>query len=432
MTYFLFHRDLRVYDNIGLSEALYNNNTNTNTIYPIFIFTPTQITNKNKYKSNNAIQFMIESLIDLDNQLNNKLGLYYGETMDVLNELNITKIYSNYDYTNYALKRDKAIQNKYESYFYHDVCLNEPGTITTDGGTYYKKYTPFYNKVKNNKIQQPINIRGNYKTPKKTKHSISWKELNEFYNDNPNIYSHGGRENGLKVLNSIKNYNKDDINFTTGLSPYIKFGCLSIREVYHKTKHIPDLKRQLIWRDFYYHVGYNFRNRFGLPMQEKYENIEWLDRHLSKWKKGETGYPIVDAFMRYMNETGFMHNRGRLIVASFLIKTLGCNWKYGEQYFATQLLDYDVLVNNGNWQWVASTGTDSQPYFRIFNPWLQQKKFDPNCEFIKEWIPELKDVPVKHIHRWNEFYSEYNVYLEPIVEFDKAKKEILDMYKVGL
>ena len=149
----------------------------------------------------------------------------------------------------------------------------------------------------------------------------------------------------------------------------------------------------------------------------------------NKWKDGKTGYPIVDAGMRELNETGFMHNRSRLITSNFLVKVLGIDWRKGERYYATKLVDYDPSVNNGNWQWTAGSGADSQPYFRIFNPWSQGAKHDPECVYIKKWVPELKDVDPNDIHKWDEMYEEYDIYYEPCVSYDDQKAKILKMYK---
>ena len=216
------------------------------------------------------------------------------------------------------------------------------------------------------------------------------------------------------------------------LSAYIKFGCISIREVYKKFKSNVKIIRQLIWRDFYANILFEYPNVLHQAMKEKYRKIKWNHnvQYLNAWKEGKTGFPIVDAAMRELNETGFMHNRGRLIVSSFLIKTLLINWQEGEKYFATRLIDYDPASNNGNWQWGASTGVDSQPYFRIFNPWLQSKTHDPDCAYIKKWIPELKDIPNKEIHKWYNYCNNYTKlkYLFPIVDFDKQKKLSLKMY----
>jgi deoxyribodipyrimidine photo-lyase len=221
----------------------------------------------------------------------------------------------------------------------------------------------------------------------------------------------GGRNHANQILQEIAKYEnyKDTrdfpgLNNTTKLSSYLKFGCISIREVYHQiSKSLGknhELIRQLYWRDFYLYIAFHFPYVFKRAFLQKYEKIPWrynLD-DFDKWKSGKTGYPIIDAGMRELNETGFMHNRIRMITASFLIKNLFLNWKWGMKYFAEKLIDHDTSVNNGSWQWAASTGVDSLPYFRIFNPWRQQKKFDKNCNYIKKWIPELRELKPKEIH----------------------------------
>ena len=274
------------------------------------------------------------------------------------------------------------------------------------------------------------------------KYKSTFKDIEKYYNINKKNNVNGGRKEALKILkniNSFSNYEKTrDVlsKNTTHLSAYLKFGCISIREVYHVVKNKfginDDIIKQLLWRDFYYHVG-NEYTIWGKSMKEKYNKIKWLynKKHFNKWKNAMTGFPIVDAAMRQLNETGFMHNRGRLIVASFLIKNLQIDWLWGEKYFATQLIDYDPLVNNGNWQWVAGTGTDSQPYFRIFNPWSQSEKHDKDCIYIKKWIPELKNVDNKDIHKWYKTYKNYpNIkYPTPIIDYKKSREKTIDMYQ---
>jgi deoxyribodipyrimidine photo-lyase len=190
------------------------------------------------------------------------------------------------------------------------------------------------------------------------------------------------------------------------LSAHNKFGTCSIREVYYiiaeTFTHEHALIKELYWRDFFTHVAWNFPHVFGNSFHSKFDKLKWSKnlKTFKAWCNGLTGFPVVDAAMRQLNKTGFMHNRARMIAASFLTKDLHIEWRLGEQYFAQKLVDYDPAVNNGNWQWVASTGCDAQPYFRIFNPWLQQKKFDPECEYIKRWVPELKDLSPAQIHSW--------------------------------
>ena len=443
---FIFRRDYRLYDNIGLINCLKNNKN----IIPIFIFTPEQITNKNNYKSSNAIQFMIESLKELNQKI--KLNLFFGNDIKVINEIinnnNIKSIYTNTDYSPFAIKRDIKINNfckKNNILFkkYDDILLYDLNKIKTKIGSYYKKFTPYYKNVIKINVNSPINynLKNNKIINIKNKYSINFDYSKKFYKNNLNINVIGGRKNGLKILKNIK-YFKDynnkrnilNIN-TTHLSSYIKFGCISIREVYHTIKNNLGIKnqliKQLIWRDFYFQLGYHNKNTFKGAMKDKYNKLKWSNSKslFNKWKNGNTGYPIVDACMNQLNTTGYIHNRGRLIVASFLIKNLQIDWRWGEKYFAQKLVDYSPLINNGNYQWVASTGSDSQPYFRIFNPWLQSEKFDKECNYIKKWIPILKDVENKHIHKWFKYNNNYKLkYPKPIVDYKKSKEKTLKMY----
>jgi deoxyribodipyrimidine photo-lyase len=192
------------------------------------------------------------------------------------------------------------------------------------------------------------------------------------------------------------------------------------------------LIRQLYWRDFYANILYEFPRVLGHSLKPKYDKISWhySDNLFKKWCNGETGYPIVDAGMKQMNATGYMHNRARLIVASFLVKTLLIDWRKGEQYFSKKLTDYDPANNNGNWQWISGGGADSQPYFRVFNPWRQAEEYDPNCEYIKKWLPELKDVPVKDLLNWDTKYINYKdvKYPKPIVNYEEQRDKVIKMY----
>ena len=280
------------------------------------------------------------------------------------------------------------------------------------------------------------------------KHSINFKKTKDFYKHNNDIHVNGGRKNAkliLKKLKEMKDYDKfrNELNIeTTHMSAYIKFGCISIREVYHKLAKLYNKKhpliRQLIWREFYYHLNVGFIDRFGKSLKPKYDKIKWSKNEtlFEKWTKGQTGFPIVDACMQQINNTGFMHNRGRLIVASFLIKNLHHDWRKGEKYFAQQLVDYDPFVNNGNWQWVSGSGADSQPYFRIFNPMSQSKNYDKEAKYIKKWLPNLESVPAKDLHDWPSNYKKYDLkdlkYYEPIIDYKKSRQVIIDKYKEAL
>jgi len=445
---FIFRRDFRIIDNKGLNLlAEYCKH-----VYTIFIFTPEQVGSGNNYKSDNAVQFMIESLQDLASQISKSGGqliTLYGHNNkvveDCIKSLNIEIVCFNTDITPYAKERDAKLvslcENRLETFVIcdNDYYLHQPGTIVNGSGEPYQKFTPYYETCLKKKVDAPA---AKKKIPfaKSSAHianKISLSQaLTKFTHVNPNILVHGGRTNAIKQLHiaakNIKTYSRthNDLEKSTSeLSAYIKFGCISVREVYKafRTKH--DFIRQLIWRDFYAGILYSFPRVLGHALKQKYNGIKWhhSERWFSRWCKGETGFPVVDAGMRQLNATGYMHNRARLIVASFLVKTLLIDWRKGEEYFASKLTDYDVASNNGNWQWIASSGADSQPYFRIFNPWEQAKNYDPDCNYIKKWVPELEEVPVKDILRWDTEWNKYKEsgYFEPMVDYVEQKEKAL-------
>lgn len=455
---FIFHRDLRIIDNIGLNHA----NSICSNLYTTFIFTPEQVSNKNKFKSTNAIQFMIECLEELEKSIrdqNGKLIFFYGNTLKIVDKLikalNIDVVVFNKDYSPYAIARDNELDTLCKKrgiscIMKSDYYLYEPGTIKTSTGNYYKKYTPFYEEVIKHDVITPMKLKTFHFS---SSNSLDIKEqvsLNEITHKlvpvkNEDILVHGGRTNALKSLldatKTQKQYvEKRDylIYNTTFLSSPIKFGCLSIREVYYAfVKHFgksSGIIRELVWREFFAHVLYAFPEVLSGSYQKKYKSIHWnnSEKNFELWKKGETGFPVVDAGMRQLNQTGYMHNRCRMVVANFLIKTLLIDWRKGEQYFAQKLTDYDPASNNGNWQSISATGVDMKPYFRDMNPWIQSVKFDKNAAYIKKWVPELENVDPKDIHKWYDAYSksEYkNVYIKPIVDYNAQKIEMLQMYK---
>lgn len=448
---FIFRRDLRIQDNIGLNLAL----EQCKNIYPIFIFTPEQVTDKNKFKSDNAVQFMIESLDDLQGNIRKhrgNLNTFYGENDTVIKKLinkwKINAVYFNADITPYAKKRDQSIlklceKMKVSCVTGQDYYLYEPTAAVTGSGNYYTKYTPYYNNVIRIKVAAPKYPRQFHFTDIDDGDISIPDAYLKFTQPNQDILVSGGRENGLKIINNIgkfKSYGKTRNELdtqTTQLSAYLKFGNISVREAYEKMKSKlglnSDLVRQLVWREFYAQLLYHNPQVLGNPLKEKYSKIQWdkNTRNLNAWKTGMTGFPIVDAGMRQLNATGYMHNRARLITASFLIKTLLISWEDGEKYFSQHLTDYDPASNNGNWQWVASTGADSQPYFRIFNTWTQSEKYDTDAVYIKKWIPELQSVPAKAIHNWNVQWEKHTdiKYPRPIVDYEEQRKRALDMYK---
>lgn len=451
-TVFIFRRDLRLDDNTALLAAC----KASKSVLACFIFDPQQVGKENTYRSMNAIQFIIASLEDLDEQLKKKGGklhLFYGNAPDVINKIikdeNIEALFCNKDYTPFSIKRDKEIADickKAGIIFeqYDDALLNPPETVLTKSGTPYSIFTPYWKSALQHKVEKPTACRytnflsGNMSSSQSR--SIFKKILPE---TNKQIAQKGGRTHALKKLKNLaefKHYQKTrDIPAlpTTELSAHIKFGTVSIREVYYALlEHIgrsahEGLIRQLYWHDFYYQIAYHWPHVFGKPFKEQYNNINWhySKKDFARWCEGTTGFPIVDAGMRQLNSTGYMHNRVRMIVASFLTKDLLIDWRWGEKYFAQQLVDYDPCVNNGNWQWASSTGCDPQPYFRIFNPWLQQKKFDPECIYIKTWVDELKDVDCKVIHNWFKDDSPELDYPRPMVDHSEQKEKALKMFK---
>ena len=443
-TLFIFRRDLRLYDNTALNMV--KNKYPKSEILPIFIFNKKQIDEKeNKYYSKNAAQFLFESLEELD-----FMNYYYTDNeLSILDELykkfKFDVISYNKDYTPYAKKRDNdinlwATNKKIEIITAEDYTLHNMGEITKDNKEPYLKFTPFYKK---SILKKPRSLITNttFKFIKDNK-SVSLVSLNSIRpTANKFILVNGGRKNALIILQKLKsgkfnNYDNDrDYPFldkTTKLSAYIKFGCLSIREIYYTLPITHGIIRELYWHDFYAIITNYFPYVLnGQSFIKKYQNIKWNNNNdlLEKWKNGLTGFPLIDAAMRQLKICGWMHNRCRMVVASFLVKNLLIDWKKGEEHFAKSLVDYDPSSNNGGWQWCASTGTDSQPYFRIFSPTLQMKKFDKDCEYIKKWIPELKDISNKIILNWEtKQYPNIN-YPKPIIDTKETSKLFIKTFK---
>jgi len=448
---FIFRRDLRIVDNHGL-HLLFQHCKN---IYTIFIFTPEQVSKANDYKSNNAVQFMIESLEELKKNImekGGKLYTFYGSNEKVvkecIKELKIDLVCFNLDITPYARERDKEIiqlceDNKTYVTYDWDYYILEPNQIVSGAGTPYQKFTPYYESAKKISVDVPLKSVSYpfIKSSKKMVYEISLQDAFQKFvtKENADLIVHGGRTNALKTLKTAlktqKHYSQthnDLSKNTTLLSAYIKFGCVSIREVYYAFKGNHDLIRQLYWRDFYSQIMYHFPRVLNQALKPNYNKIKWPknEKWFKAWTQGLTGFPVVDAGMRQLITTGWLHNRSRLIVASFLVKTLLINWKKGEKFFAQQLVDYDPANNNGNWEWIMGGGADSQPFFRIFNPWEQGKHFDPECVYIKEWIPELRDLDPKVIHQWDTEWENYKSidYVKPICDYKKQKELVLKLY----
>ncbi len=423
---FIFDKDLRLSDNTALQEAL----KLSDAVMTIIIFDDAQMRLSPNYLNTNQQQFILESVEDLTLTLEKSGGYLYcytGKTEIIIQKIikqeKIEALFINKNYTPKSTNREKIIEkicseNNINFSLYHDSMLINPADTLTRTGTPYKKFTPFFKAASKIPVEQPVSLTLKnrlYGYVKKTHtHALETKTVYapKITHKNPLIHVHGGSTKGKAILKNLyiySDYKKTrDIPSltTTNLSAHHAAGTLSIRQTYYAvveqlgSHH--SLISELYWRDFFYYIAYHAPYVFRHAYNVKYENISWNKnkKEFEAWCQGETGFPLVDAGMRQLNATGYMHNRVRMVVASFLTKDLHIDWRWGEHYFAEKLVDYDQCVNNGNWQWVASTGCDAQPYFRIFNPWLQQKKYDPQCLYIKKWVPELKKTPLNIIHSW--------------------------------
>lgn len=442
LSVFLFRRDLRLFDN----TALINASSLSDKVLPLFILDSSQ--RNHEYFSSNAFEFMINSLEELKEELKKKgsdLIILEGSPIKVLEKLEkdvgFDALFFNKDYTPFSSMRDKAIEDfcLNRNIFcksFHDYLLNPPGAVLNQDGEFYKVFTAFKREAMKKEVNKPnvINIR-NFS-------NIDVKQvlLDSFLDKkNPDLFLRGGRKEGLYLLsetNKKKDYDNNRnfvfVDATSKLSAHLKFGTLSAREVYWFFRDNfffgHSLISQIYWRDFFTHIAFFRPHVFGNSFKDKFNNIEWWgsDDNFNAWMRGETGYPLVDAGMRQLNMTGWMHGRARMLTGSFLVKNLGIDWRRGEKYFAQKLIDYDPCVNNGNWQWVASTGCDAQPFFRIFNPLIQQKKFDADCIYIKRYVKELENFSCDEIH--NFLSTSLNGYPSPIVDFKDSSKRAKDEF----
>lgn len=446
---FIFRRDLRLIDNTALNAAL----SSSQEVFACFIFDPKQIED-HPYRSSNALAFMLESLNDLQSEIekhSGKLYLLHGQAPLVLEalirELEPQAVFVNKDYSPFSRARDhefKQICDKHQLAFMqlHDALLLDPEKFSKPDGKPYTVFTPFFKRGSQLEVSKPQPLaRGKFLDAPIHLKIVKTKEFVP-----PDCAAKrvdfGGRARCREILENLQskaNY-ENERNFpamagTTRLSAHNKFGCCSIRETYHSVagslgkNH--GLIRELYWRDFFTHIAWHFPYVFQGAFHRQYDSLEWSnnEQHFTAWCSGQTGFPFVDAGMRELLATGNMHNRLRMVVASFLVKDLHISWRRGERFFARHLVDYDPAVNNGNWQWAASTGCDAQPYFRIFNPWLQQAKFDSNCFYIKRWVPELTALEAKKIHKLYELASPPLNYPSPIVEHSEAKMTAQEMFE---
>jgi len=423
-TIFWFRRDLRLQDNAGLFHALKENKD----VVPIFIF-DTTILDKLEDKDDRRVEFIHNSLTvmqQLLEELGSSMIVFHGDPIAIFKSLKPKAVYTNHDYEPYARQRDEVIKNILvekgsEFQTFKDQVIFEKDEVTKDDGKPYTIFTPYSRKWKS--LITPAHLKS-YPTES---HFESFKKIKAL--PLPSLADIGFESTGIsfperKIKQSIVEKYDQQRNFpaiegTTKLSVHLRFGTVSIRKLAQLAQKKNEIwLNELIWRDFYHMILWHFPEVETKSFKPAYDKIEWRnnEKEFDAWCEGKTGYPIVDAGMHELNVTGFMHNRVRMIVASFLTKHLLIDWRWGEAYFAKKLLDFDLAANNGGWQWAAGSGCDAAPYFRVFNPALQTEKFDPESEYIKKWVPE--------------FGTEK--YLKPIVDHKLARERVLKVYKEAL
>jgi len=424
---FWFRRDLRLYDNSGLSVATHSKNK----VIPIFIF-DTSITDKlpnNDRRINFIFDNLVEINLELKKKFNSSINVFKGNPIEIFKELitdyKINSVFTNNDYEPYALSRDRSIQNLLEKNqiqfkSFKDQVIFEKNEVVKDDGNPYVVYTPYMRKWKANLNEDLSKL-------------AEKKVINNFYNSSISglmkLNEYGFIENEKKIetfkLNKdlVTNYadtrNFPSINSTSKLGPYLRFGTVSVRKIVSRLLKFKDqtFLNELIWREFFMQILFHFPHTAKKSFKPKYDKIIWLNnpKLFEAWKNGETGFPLVDAGMKELNNTGFMHNRVRMITASFLCKHLLIDWRLGEKYFALKLNDYEMASNVGNWQWASGSGVDAAPYFRIFNPHTQIAKFDKNREYINKWVD-----------------TDSKSYPSEIVDHKVARQRCLDTYKMYL
>jgi deoxyribodipyrimidine photo-lyase len=424
-----FRRDLRLHDHAALYHALKDEYP----VLPIFIF-DRSILDLLDDKTDRRVEFIHNAVHNLQQQLQ-KMGssmeVYYGYPKDVYQQLltkyDIKKVFTNHDYEPYAQQRDGAIKQILmeagaSMYTFKDQVLFEKCEVVKDDGNPYTVFTPYSKRWKATLSNFYLK---SYPTEKYFSNFLKQSSL-----PIPSLEQMSFRPTGEVFPSTeikdelIKKYKEQrdipSIMGTSRLSVHLRFGTISIRELARHTKDLNEsFLNELIWRDFYHMILWNFPQvGQGKAFKKEYDLIEWRhnENEFEAWCNGQTGYPIVDAGMRELNATGFMHNRVRMIVASFLCKHLLIDWRWGEAYFAKKLLDFDLAANNGGWQWAAGSGCDAAPYFRIFNPYLQTQKFDGELKYIRQWVPEFEEFS----------------YPKPIVDHDFARKRCLEVYSKAL
>jgi deoxyribodipyrimidine photo-lyase len=430
ITLFWLRRDLRLEDNKGLYHALKGDNR----VMVFFVF-DTDILGELP-EDDHRVTFIHQQLTKINEELkehNSSLYVCNGKPIEEIQKLfqtySVTQLVTNKDYEPYATKRDMEIATMCKEHdvvfdAYNDHLIFEPGEVLKDDGDPYLVYTPYKNRW-----------HALFSVNEHTKEFDSYALLDTTYQDTElpflSLEDIGFTPSKISAPSYILNDNlidsyeesreyPPDEKGTSHLGTYLRFGCVSVRRVAQQaaTSENHTFLNELVWREFYATILFYFPHSQHQEFKEKYAGIAWRnnEEEFEKWKEGKTGFPLVDAGMRELNTTGYMHNRVRMVVASFLCKDLLIDWRWGERYFAEKLFDYELASNVGNWQWAAGTGVDAAPYFRIFNPESQFEKYDPEGTYVKKWIPEFSGIG----------------YVSPMVDHKEARERCLEVYKAAL
>jgi deoxyribodipyrimidine photo-lyase len=448
---FWFRNDLRLGDNRALTNALKAQNC-----YLIYIYDVA------KQKEMGAAQkvWLDKSLTSLNEDITNKggkLNIFVGDPIKIISEIvekhNINEVFWNRRYYLDGVNKDKEIKenlkakNVTASSYKSTMLTKEPWEILNKQGNPYKVFTPYYKAVRSlvdiDSIPSAQSLKNtNFNISSQVSNNLELTPQNLAWPQEMLSYWDAGEKNGLCRLqdfteSEIEDYpqNRDLMakDGTSKLSIYLPLGQISTQIIVNQLLNIEPSQaneaflRQVIWREFANYLLWHFQNLPTDNFNDKFSQFKWLnnEQHFQKWQQGQTGYPIVDAGMRELWQTGYMHNRVRMVVGSFLTKHLLIDWQLGEKWFWDTLIDADIAVNPVSWQWVSGCGVDAAPYFRVFNPWLQSQKFDPKAEYIKKWVPELRDVSASNIHNPKKISG----YIEPIIDHDFARRRALDEYQ---
>lgn len=423
-----FRRDLRLHDQAALYHALRSGHP----VVPVFIF-DTNILDDLEDRADRRLQFIHDTLANIQEQLEqmgSTLHVFHGSPTAAFRHFTevypVAGVFANHDYEPYARQRDEAIGTQLREKnipfkTFKDQVIFEKGEVLKDNGAPYTVFTPYSRKWK--AALAPFYL-SSYPTEKYFNHfhrqpakALPALEDIGFVPTRHDFPSPDPEDALLRHYDQTRDF--PAIPGTSRLSVHLRFGTVSIREVARKAKQLNEtFLNELIWREFYQVILWHFPDVVHTSFRKEYDNIQWRnnEREFRAWCEGQTGYPIVDAGMRELNETGFMHNRVRMVTASFLTKHLLIDWRWGEAYFAKKLLDYDLAANNGGWQWAAGSGCDAAPYFRVFNPTLQAQKFDKEGKYIRKWVPEIDGL----------------TYVAPIVNHEMARKRALEVYGKAL